>query len=137
MPNQHTIAKHTYHGNCIDCNEPKSTSKAVRCVQCARDYRYGKERPDRSRSKADSITQYIAVEQPCIIRADTVVRCYYCPCTKMNVLAPSRKRAIEGIEQTGRSFQKDLVTDTVCFMSHININMTSIDLSQYTQRRTG
>lgn len=135
MPNKNTHSKYTYVTRCIDCDELKSSSYAVRCVQCARDYRYGKDRIGRSKIKSDSILQYVAVEQPCIVRGDTVVHCYYSPCTKLNLLAPSRKKAIEGLLQTGRTFQKDAVTDSVCFLSHININLTTIDLSEYTQRR--
>lgn len=69
------------------------------------------------------------------IKTDTLVFCYYHPPTRKNILAWRHTDVKKYLKANGHV--ADEYSKTVCQLSSVDVNLTGIDLSLFTTRRTG
>jgi hypothetical protein len=111
-----------------DCPECGGRMKAGRekCTNCVTNERVG----TKVRGGADRIRAFLACSEVLTIKRSDLVFCYYWRQRRMNILAKSRTVASKHV-QTFYGGDMSEVIQSVCRISDININLTSVDLSQF------
>lgn len=71
------------------------------------------------------------------ITPETIVNCFYHRQTRKCFLADHVKHVRQYLKDQGITYDTKELVGSVCRLSEININLTDIDLSEFSQRRTG
>ena len=120
---------------CPKCAAPKHL-KADRCRECYNKDRINENkhwevhyaRIDNARKK--KLLKMLNASSSDVIKSSTIVYCYYHRPTRKNFLAWRHGDVSKWLKENG--LERNDYIKTVCALSEVNINLTGIDLSEYT-----